>query len=136
MPLMEWSEKLSVGVSQFDAEHKRLVGMVNDLFDAVSAGRGKEVLGPILDGLVSYTKTHFANEEKFMAQHGFPAFAAHKAEHDALAKQVGDIEKKFRGGATSVLSMEVMAFLKNWLVKHILGTDKGYGPFLNGKGIK
>lgn len=88
MPLMEWNEKLSVGVQQFDSEHKKLVGMVNDLFDAVQAGRGKDILGPILDGLIGYTKTHFANEERYMTQHGFPGLAAHKAEHDALAKQV------------------------------------------------
>ena len=136
MPLMEWNEKLSVGIAQFDNEHKKLVGMVNNLFDAVQAGRGKEQLGPILDGLISYTKTHFANEEKYMTQHAFPEMAAHKAEHDALTKQVLDVEKKFRAGATAVLSMEVMNFLKNWLVKHIMGTDKHYGPYLNARGVK
>ena len=136
MPLMEWTEKLSVGVGQFDQEHQKLVGMVNDLFDAVQSGKGKDRLGPILDGLLSYTKTHFANEERYMQQHDFPSFKAHKAEHDALAKQVLEVQAKFKAGATAALSMEVMNFLKNWLVKHILGTDKGYGPFLNGKGIK
>ena len=136
MPLMEWNEKLSVNVKQFDDEHKRLVGMVNDLFDAVQGGRGKDALGSILDGLISYTKTHFANEERYMKQHSFPAFAAHKAEHDALTAQVIDVQKKYNSGATAALSMEVMNFLKNWLGKHIQGTDKKYGPFLNDKGIK
>jgi hemerythrin len=32
--------------------------------------------------------------------------------------------------------MEVLNFLKGWLVKHIQGTDKKYGPFLNAKGVK
>lgn len=136
MPLMEWNDKLSVGITQFDNEHKRLVAMVNDLFDGVQAGRGKDLLGPVLDGLITYTKTHFANEERYMQLHNFPEFAAHKAEHDALTKQVLDVEKKFRAGATAVLSMEVMNFLKNWLVKHIMGTDKHYGPYLNARGVK
>jgi hemerythrin len=136
MPLMEWTEKLSVGVTQFDQEHQKLVGMVNDLFDAVQAGKGKDRLGPILDGLITYTKTHFANEERYMTEHNYPNLKAHKAEHDALAKQVLAVQAKFQAGATAALSMEVMNFLKNWLVKHILGTDKTYGPFLNSKGIK
>ncbi|MBK7975276.1 MAG: hemerythrin family protein [Deltaproteobacteria bacterium] len=136
MPLMEWTPKLSVGIGQFDGEHQKLVGMVNDLFDAVQAGRGKDRLGPILDGLIAYTKTHFAAEERLMQQHQYPTFAAHKAEHDALTKQVLDVQQKFNGGATAALSMEVMSFLKNWLVKHILGTDKSYGPYLNQKGVK
>ena len=120
MPLMEWNEKLSVGITQFDNEHKVLVGMVNDLFD----------------GLINYTKTHFANEERFMTLHKYPNFEAHKAEHDALAKQVLDVQAKYKSGASAALSMEVMNFLKNWLVKHIMGTDKTYGPFLNSKGVK
>lgn len=136
MPLMEWTEKLSVGVGQFDTEHQKLVGMVNDLFDAVQGGKGKDRLAPILDGLITYTKTHFANEERYMQQHDFPGFTAHKAEHDALAKQVLAVQEKVKAGATAALSMEVMNFLKNWLVKHILGTDKGYTAFLNAKGIK
>lgn len=136
MPLMEWTDKLSVGVSQFDNEHKKLVAMVNDLFDAVQGGRGKEALAKILDGLIAYTKTHFANEERYFQQHGYPDLAAHKAEHDALAKQVMEVQRKYHSGATATLSMEVMNFLKNWLVRHIQGTDKKYGPFLNGKGVK
>ena len=136
MPLMEWTEKLSVGVTQFDAEHQKLVGMVNELFDAVQAGKGKDRLGPILDGLITYTKTHFANEERYMLQHNYANFKEHKAEHDALAKQVLAVQAKFQAGATAALSMEVMNFLKNWLVKHILGTDKAYTPFMNSNGIK
>jgi hemerythrin len=136
MPLMEWSEKLSVGIKQFDDEHKRLVGMLNDLFDAVNSGRGKDVLGSILDGLISYTRTHFANEERYMEQFKFPGLTTHKAEHEALTRQVLDVQAKYRAGQAAMLSMEVLNFLKNWLLKHIMGSDKSYGPFLNGKGLK
>jgi hemerythrin len=136
MPLMEWNDRLSVGIKQFDDEHKRLVAMVNELFDAAQGNRGKDVLGKILDGLITYTKTHFANEERYMTQHGYPELAAHQAEHGALAKQVLEVQAKYKGGATGALNNEVLTFLKGWLVKHIQGTDKKYGPFLNGKGIK
>lgn len=136
MPLMEWTEKMSVGVTQFDNEHKKLVAMVNELFDAVQGGRGKDALGKILDGLIAYTKTHFANEERFMQQHGYPDMAAHRAEHEALARQVAEVQQKYHSGATATLSMEVMNFLKNWLVKHIQGTDRKYTTFFNAKGMK
>ncbi|HYD31505.1 MAG TPA: bacteriohemerythrin [Azospirillaceae bacterium] len=136
MPLMNWNDKMSVGVQQFDDEHKRLVAMLNDLFDAVQAGKGKDVLGKILDGLIDYTKKHFANEEQHFTKFAYPDLAAHKKEHEDLAKQVLDVQKKYHAGNTATLSMEVMNFLKNWLVKHIQGTDKKYGPFLNAKGVK
>ncbi len=136
MPLMEWTERLSVGIEQFDQEHKRLVAMVNELFDAVQAGRGKEALGAILDNLIDYTKTHFANEEHFLEKNGYPDLEAHRREHEALTRQVVDIQRKYHSGATAMLSMEVMTFLKNWLVKHIQGSDKTYGGYMNEHGLR
>lgn len=136
MPLMNWNDKMSVGVEVFDNDHKKLVGMLNELFDSVQAGKGKQVLGKILDSLVAYTAEHFAREEVLMQKHGFGEFAAHKKEHDDLVKQVLDVQNKYNSGQTATLSMEVMNFLKNWLVKHIQGTDKKYTPFLNAKGVK
>ena len=47
-----------------------------------------------------------------------------------------DIQAKFKGGATGTLSLEVLAFLKKWLIGHIQGSDRKYGPHLNAKGFK
>lgn len=131
MPLMEWNDKLSVGFDNIDNDHKHLVGLVNELHDAVRAARGKEVLGKVLDGLISYTKTHFAREETEMAKLKYPKAADHMKEHASLAHQVLDIQAKYKAGNTAVLSMEVMAFLRDWLLKHIQGSDKALGAFLS-----
>ena len=135
MPLMSWNEKMAVGVRLLDTDHQKLVGLLNELYDAVMKGQGKETLGKVLDGLVDYTKIHFAHEEKFFAQTNYPAAAAHKKEHDALTRQVLEVQKKYQSGRTVALSLEVMNFLKNWLVNHIQASDQKYGPYLNSKGI-
>jgi hemerythrin len=131
---MEWTERLSVGVTRFDDEHKKLVSLINALFDAVQAGQGREALGNTLDELITYTKTHFVNEESTLKRLGYPDLEAHHKEHEALTRQVIDIQHKYHAGASAMLSMEVMAFLKNWLVRHIQGTDQKYGRFLNDAG--
>ena len=46
------------------------------------------------------------------------------------------MQRKYAAGASATLSMEVMIFLKNWLVNHIQGSDQKYGPHLNSKGIR
>ena len=135
MPLMEWDKKMSVGVDLLDNDHQKLVKMLNDLYAAMMEGHGKESLGKILDELTAYTKIHFAHEENFFAQTNYPDAASHKKEHDELTRQVVEVQKKYKAGATGTLSIEVMTFLKEWLVKHIMGCDKKYGPHLNGKGI-
>ena len=135
MPLMTWTEKLSVGVGVLDDDHKKLVGMVNELYDAMQDGHGKDKLGRILDGLVQYTKMHFAREEKFFAQTGYADAGPHRQQHDALTRQVLDVQQKYAAGATATLSLDVMHFLKDWLVKHIQGSDQKYRAHLNAKGV-
>ena len=135
MPIMEWNEKMAVGVALLDADHKKLVALVNQLFDAIQSGKGNDVLGKVLDGLVEYTVVHFRHEEDFFAKSGYPASDAHKQEHEKLTSQVLAIQAKFKSGAPGTLTLEVMNFLRNWLINHIQGVDKKYGPHLNAHGI-
>jgi hemerythrin len=134
MALITWNDNYSVQVKQFDDQHKKLVGMVNDLHDAMKVGKGKEVVEKVLAGLILYTKSHFADEEKLMKLHNYPGYEEQKKEHNLLAIKVLDLQSNLREGK-AVLSQPVMTFLKDWLQNHIQGDDKKYGPFFNSKGI-
>jgi len=134
MAIVSWNESFSVNVVQIDQEHKNLVDLTNKLHDAMREGKGKVVVGNVLDELIKYTETHFKNEENLMAKAGYPGLASHKLVHKKLVDQVKDLANKNEAGALS-LSMEVMNFLKAWLVDHIQGTDKNYSSHLNKHGI-
>lgn len=134
MSLMAWNDSLSIKVKQVDDQHKKLVDMVNELHDAMKEGKGNEVLGKILTGLINYTATHFATEEKLMAQYGYPESPGHKSEHEKLVKQVVELQNNFKAGK-AILTLDVMMFLKGWLVKHIQGDDRKFGAYLNTKGV-
>ena len=136
MPLMTWTESMSVGVKVLDEDHKKLVGLVNELHDGILAGKRQEALGHVLDELVRYTGVHFGREEQYFSTTGYAAAAEHKKEHDQLIKQAQDLQARYKGGATSMLSLETMGFLKGWLAHHIQEIDKKYGPHLNSKGIR
>ncbi|MEI8395593.1 MAG: bacteriohemerythrin [Rhodospirillaceae bacterium] len=135
MSLIEWTEQMSIGISRFDEEHKYLISLMNTLFDGVSTGEGRQVLGTVLDGLVEYTKTHFLNEEILLKEYGYEGLDSHHAEHKELTRKVLDIQQRYHAGATTMLSLEVMGFLKNWLVKHIQTSDRRYGDFLRTRGM-
>ncbi|MEW6426531.1 MAG: bacteriohemerythrin [Thermodesulfobacteriota bacterium] len=134
MGLMTWKADYSVGIAEIDQQHKKLIDMINTLNDAMSKGKAKDVLSALLTDLVSYTKTHFAREEKLMGEHGYPDFADHKDKHAKMAAKVLALQEEVQRGK-AMISMEVMKFLEQWLDKHILGTDKKYGPYLNSKGV-
>ncbi len=135
MALVVWSEKLSVGVRSIDDQHKKLVTLLNQLHDGMMAGRGKEVVGPVLKGLIDYTATHFKYEEDLFARTFYADSAAHKKEHADLVRRVLDIQKTYNEKGPSVLTIQVMNFLKDWLTSHIQGSDMKYAPHLKANGV-
>jgi len=132
---MTWTEKLSVGIRVIDDDHKRLIGLLNELYDAMQAGRGRQALGNILDGLIQYTKLHFAREEKFFADTGYPGAIPHKQEHEKLTSQVLEVQQKYAAGSSAALSIAVLNFLQNWLMQHIQVSDQRYRPHFTSCGI-
>ena len=133
--LFAWSEKYSVNIREIDSQHMKLIGMVAKLNEAMSKGKGREVLGGILKELINYTASHFAAEERLMNLHGYPEYQEHKTKHDKMTGKVLDIQKQYEEGKITI-TFEVMKFLEDWVDKHILGTDMKYGPFLNSKGVR
>lgn len=130
-----WSEKYSVNVDEIDRQHKKLIGLVNTLDQAMREGKGKSVLSDVLKELVQYTQMHFAAEERIMKTNEYPAYAEHKAKHDKMTMKVLEIQKQYQEGKVAI-TFEVMKFLEDWVDKHILGTDKKYAPHLNSRGVR
>lgn len=132
--MFEWKPEYAVNIGSIDAQHQTLFGIGRELYAAMSAGQGTSVLGRILDRLIQYTKVHFAHEERLMRLHGYPDFAAHKAKHDALVQQVVAFQTDFKAGRVA-MAVQILQFLKDWLEKHIQGTDFAYIPWMKAKRV-
>lgn len=134
MPFLEWREENKTNVKICDDQHKKLFDLVNHLYEAMRTGKGKEVMGKILNDLINYTVYHFSTEEKLMEGCSYPGLVWHKKEHEELAQRARELKEKF-DKSEFVMSIEVMNFLKDWLNKHTIGSDRKYGEFLNSKGV-
>ncbi len=135
MPLFEWDDALyGVGVKAIDDQHKKLVGMLNELYDAQRRGQSAGVTNQVLSDLIAYTDYHFGTEEEFMRNYEYPDYLKHKKEHDALRRTALDFQADLRSGKRAV-SIDLSHFLRDWLAHHIQGTDKQLGVFLNQKGV-
>lgn len=135
MALFQWREEYSMKVPSIDIQHRKLVEMLNTLHDGMVSGTGKEKLAPLLDGLVQYTATHFAHEENYFAKYEYPDAEKHTLQHQQLVQQVLGFKEKFDSGSANI-NMELMIFLKDWLIHHILGSDKAYSQHLVERGAK
>ena len=135
MALMSWSDDMSVGVAAIDAQHQHLIALVNQLHEAMLARESRVVLGRVLRELVDYTTEHFLLEEGYFDEHGYPDADEHKKEHIAFAQRIDTFVRGFARGER-MLTIEVMSFLGDWLREHILGTDKRYAAFFEGRGLR
>jgi hemerythrin len=132
--MFDWSPNYSVAIGSVDAQHQSLFAIARELHTAMMAGQGKASLARILDRLVQYTAVHFAHEERLMRLHDYPDFAAHKIEHDALVRQVLNFQDDFRSGRATV-TVQLLQFLCDWLLKHIQGSDLKYAPYLKQRAV-
>lgn len=132
--LINWDDKYSVGVTEMDAHHQKLVSMINELHDAMLTGKGKEKIASVLGNMVEYTKFHFAAEENFLNKKGYPEINSQKTAHKGFVEKAEGFQKDLASGKLS-LTMEVMSFLKDWLLNHINKSDKAYGTYLKEKGL-
>lgn len=129
MSLFEWNAEYAVGHREIDSQHKRLFQLAAELHTAMLGGKGKDALSGTLATLVSYTKHHFATEEKLMQGCHYPEYAQHKALHDQLTARVAAFQKDFAAGRTA-MTIDILQFLKDWLGHHIGGTDRKIAAFL------
>lgn len=121
-----WKNYYSVNDPSLDAEHRQIIGCINDLYSAWQAPTQGLVTKQVLDRLVQYTHTHFEHEEERMKEADFPNFEAHKALHDAMRRRTIDL----RTHLTLVTARDVLVFLKEWWLEHIQGEDKLFASYL------
>ncbi len=136
MPVIVWSEQLSVGIESIDEQHKVLIGMINSLNTAMAQGEANMMIGDILMGLAAYTRHHFSYEEQLFEQYEYPNSVGHKRQHYELIEQISALKDQFESDLSGSVGLEIMQFLKNWLTNHILKTDKAYSEYLIAKGVK
>jgi hemerythrin-like metal-binding protein len=132
--LIKWSKEFSVGIDHFDAEHKVLIKLINDLNDAMLEGKSKSVIGKIITELLEYTEFHFGKEEKEMIGIKYPGYDEQKRMHTMFIDKIKEFKAEFETGET-LLSVKIIDFLKDWLLSHIIKVDKKYKDYFNDKGV-
>ena len=125
---MEWLNSYNTGITSIDEQHQILCDMVNKLEESLDSGEVFNVIREILHGLVEYVKIHFHDEEKIMSRISYPELERHKKIHKDLVDQVVQILLDIKNGK-EINAEELHAFLKKWLLDHILEEDKKIGEF-------
>jgi hemerythrin len=108
MALLQWQDRYSVGNDAVDHEHKELIDLINRLAETRTGHA--EFFGDLHRGI----SAHFALEERFMREHGYDQFGAHKADHERLLDEIRDMMDEFDDGKIDDLRQRLDA----WFSRH------------------
>ncbi len=135
MAIFTWDEKFSVHVEKMDEQHKKLFDLINQLHEAMSSGKGNAIMVEILSGLKDYTNVHFTEEEKHLQSFNYSGLAEQKKQHKLFIDKIEGYQKDLTEKRLG-LSIEVMQFLRDWLLTHIQTIDAKYGDIFHSHGMK
>jgi hemerythrin len=132
---LEWSDSFAVGVEAIDRQHRELFARIDGLMSAMSQAKGREVVADLLLFLGEYVQVHFADEEELMRRRGYPGLEGHVAQHRGFAATFAQLRERLsQSGPTVALTIELNNKVCGWAVKHVLGSDRALGAFLQGRG--
>lgn len=90
MTLVEWRDEFRIGIPGVDHEHEMLIGMINGLHGALQGSRAMTALD-FLGELDAQIAAHFALEEREMRDRQYPRYDGHKADHERLRDEIGEM---------------------------------------------
>ena len=125
--LISWKSTYNLGLQEIDEQHRSLLDLTNKIWRAIVRRSDQIVVLPLLEELEKYTVAHFAAEETFMRTTGYPGFEKHKIEHQSFIERIAVEKRKTDNG--SAVSLDLMHFLRDWLVDHIQFSDRNYAEF-------
>ena len=120
-----WKPEYKFDIKEIDDQHQYFVGIMDKLYDAIINNLPREELGQLLKELINYAVDHFNTEEKYFTEFNYEGTEDHKAKHQELKDKVLDFQKKFEDNSSDI-SVDLIDFLEDWLVDHLLNLDQKY----------
>ncbi len=124
---LDWEDELSVGIEVLDVHHRQVWRRIRHLANAVADGRADEVRAA-LRFLHGYLTEHAAEEERWMAEEGYPGALDHARAHgEILGRVSAAVERE------AVLNTKALLLAADWVARaleeHMRSEDLKLGRF-------
>ena len=133
MSLVQWSDDLKTGVCGVDCQHKALIRMLSGLYSIAEKSQDREVVAEAASLVADFVVEHCECEEKTMRDMNYPAYDAHKKQHEEFAARVTETMEHFeQTGDNGALAKSVEEFMVPWLTEHFTKADRDMCAFITG----
>jgi hemerythrin len=132
--MIKWDDQYSVGISIIDEEHKKLIDVINVAIVAKEQNYNSDKTKEVLNTMVEYTNKQFSTEEEDMLKSNLPRYLFYRNE---LLNYIDSMIANYKDLTMDNYEIinEILEFLKQWFVNHILETDKIYINCINESGL-
>ena len=134
--MLEWKDSYQIGVESIDEQHKHLFEIGNAIYNLLENylldDKYDKIVG-IVNELRDYTKYHFESEEQYMMQIKYRYFLDQKVEHDDFIDKLEQIELKDIDKNQEAYIRELLLFVFDWILKHIVEKDRLIGESATGE---
>jgi len=129
--LLRWSEKYSIGIEMIDSQHKKLLGMINELYEHLTkSGYCHDASFRVaVKGAVEYVKYHFSAEQELMKEINYPLLEEQQRMHSEFIAELLAEVKRYENG-DSLAPNRFVRFLEVWFLNHISIEDMKIGFFM------
>lgn len=84
--IIKWEEINSVNVKEIDAQHQKLVAIINKFFTIKDANQ--EAMQELVSELIDYANYHLRHEEALFDKFNYVNSADHKHQHELYRQKV------------------------------------------------
>ena len=118
-----------MGIDEIDGQHRRLIEIANEVYTVLNdpwrLDKYNQIL-KVLDELKAYTIYHFQSEEAYMERIGYKKRFSHAMQHKAFVEKLKAVDMNEVDEAQEKYLRELLGFITDWVVNHIMTTDRLY----------
>jgi hemerythrin len=129
-----WNPRHDTGIQLIDEQHQELFRLVECLRVRLQGEAERDEIEALLEALIASSGHHFATEETFMAQFGYPDFEPHVAEHASMLASLKELLAEFQEHRRAMIQM-LPIFMEGWLRHHLSDGDFGFVTFLKSRNL-
>ena len=128
--MYEMKDEYLTGIEFIDNEHRRLFEIAEETYQLKNEEfipDKYDQIRNLLNELKDYTAMHFSHEEEYMQSIGYKKLFTQKMQHEAFINwleehELESIDEEYED--QDVVIDNILKYLTDWLVSHILDTDK------------
>lgn len=128
--MYSFKDEYRTGIESIDLEHQKLFEITDrayvTLMDDLIPDKYDYIV-EILNELKDYAATHFRHEEEYMMSIRYKKLFSQKASHEEFIEKISSYDLSAIDENQKEVILEILRYLSDWLVDHIIGSDKLIG---------